>query len=504
MRTIESIGWHFRRSLGLCAALLAALPVFADYTLRVNPREDRGEWDGWGCSLSWWGHGIGKSAYENLHADLFFTTGTVAYAGKELPGLGMTILRYNIGGGGRNDAGKTIQEAVSPKVPWFKDIDGYWINRDNPDPASASWDWSRDANQRSMLQAACRRGVTWVEFFANAPMWWMMDSRSSAGGQLLAEHERDFAHYLATVAWKAKTDWGINVRSIEPFNEPQAGWWKYPMQQEGCNIPKKQQKSVLGHLKNELHALALDGVQITASDENAMTEATAGYNFFKTQTVAVGNANRTVSDLIDKINVHSYCGLQPWRDNNARTALRQAAGNKRLWASEFCDDDATGMALAQTITEDLNWLRSSAWIYWQPVEPYSPWGFLNADYKHSPEKTERGKPLRVYTKYYVFAQFTRFLRPGYHLIGSNDLNSIAAHDAAGKRLILITVNYTPQRIDYDLGGLAAVGATATVTRTQADGSACFATGTIPIKDGKFSINATEKTIYSIVVEGVRL
>ena len=41
-------------------------------------------------------------------------------------------------------------------------------------------------------------------------------------------------------------------------------------------------------------------------------------------------------------------------------------------------------------------MRPTAWIYWQPIENYSAWGFLNADYT-------TGTTTWVYTKLYVFA-----------------------------------------------------------------------------------------------------
>ncbi len=478
-----------RRLAGLAAVLLALPALAAGET--VDPREDRGVWEGWGCSLCWWGNGIGKSAYEDLHADLFFTTKMVSYAGQELPGLGMTIVRYNVGGGGQpGDPGIGVKEMVSPTMPWFKDIDGYWLGNH-----ANAWDWSRDANQRSQLQAACRRGVTQVEFFANAPMWWMMASASSAGGNLRADQENDFARYLATVVAKAQGDWQIPVASIDPFNEPQADWWKYPMQQEGCHIPREQQKNVLVQLRNELDARKLNQVQIAAADENSIPEAKAGYDYFKAQGVA---------DRVGKVNVHAYSGLKPWRDNAARTALRQAVGKKRLWMSEYGDGDESGMTLARTIIEDLNWLRPTAWIYWQPVEPYSAWGLVNADYQESPTLADRGKPRRVYTKYYVFAQFSRFLRPGCRLIGSNDPNSVVAYDAASQQLILIILSEIPQQLDYDLSAFATLGATADVTRTQADGRASFITTTLPIKDKKLSLQATGKAVSSLVIKDVRL
>src|SRR5690349_3906572 len=71
------------------------------YRVTINKNEDRGTWEGWGCSLAWWGNGVGGSDYERLYADLLFTQGTVSVLGQELPGLGMNIVRYNVGGGGQ-------------------------------------------------------------------------------------------------------------------------------------------------------------------------------------------------------------------------------------------------------------------------------------------------------------------------------------------------------------------------------------------------------------------
>jgi galactan endo-1,6-beta-galactosidase len=490
-------------TIAILAAWFHVTLAAADYTLTVDKNDNRGTWEGWGCSICWWGHGLGNSDFQDLHADLFFTTKTVTYFGKELPGLGMNIVRYNVGGGGRGDVIETTKENVAPKLPWFKDIDGYWVNWFDKSPASKSWDWTRDANQRSVLQAACKRGVTWVEFFSNAPMWWMTDSKSSDGGHLQAWNENDFAVYLATVAKYAQANWNVKVRSVSPFNEPSAGWWNYPHGQEGCNIPKEQQKNVLGHLRAALDVQGLNGVQITASDENSMKQARASYEYFKAQRVPVDGKDRVVAELVDKINVHAYSGQQPWRDNGAREALRNAAGAKRLWMSEYGDNDGSGMELARTIPEDLNHLRPSAWVYWQPVEPHSAWGLVNAGYDKAADMAERGKPKWVYTKYYVFAQFTRFLREGYQVIGTNDRNSIVAYDAAGKRLILITLNYaTPQAIHYDLSTLATVGAEAAITFTQTDGKAIFSSMTAPIAGKKFTLNAEANTVYSIVVDGV--
>lgn len=62
-------------------------------------------------------------------------------------------------------------------------------DKSSADPASSSWDWSRDSYQRAVLQAALARGAAatgtpaamLVEIFVNAPMWWMTKELSSAG-----------------------------------------------------------------------------------------------------------------------------------------------------------------------------------------------------------------------------------------------------------------------------------------------------------------------------------
>lgn len=479
----------------------------ADYSLVVDKNEDRGIWEGWGCSLCWWANGVGGSAYQNLYADLLFTQKTVDFLGKPLPGLGMNIVRYNVGGVGRGDTIGETMENIPSDFPFFKRIEGFWKDGKNADPASGSWDWSRDPNQRNMLQAARERGVNQIEFFSNAPLWWMTDKKSSAGGALLAENRRGFARYLATVVKQAQDHRRVPVSFIEPFNEPSAGWWNYPGGQEGCNLPAEQQKEILGYLREELDSRGLASVPISGSDENSVDRAETTHKYFEGQTVSVNGKPRNVADLLPKVNAHSYYGLQPMRDNAARQRFRTVLGDRRLWMSEYGDNEGSGMTLAQTILEDLTYLKPTAWIYWQPVEPSSAWGLVNGDYAEISTLSDpaRGTPKWVYYKYYVMAQFTRFLRPGYRILGSSDHNTIAAYDAAAHKLVLITLNYsTSQSITYDLAGLSQVGASASVTVTNTNGTRLFQNSTVIVSGKQLRLNVEANSVHSVVVSGVTL
>ena len=142
-------------TLLLACVLVSSSSLHADYTVTTNKTDNRGTWDGWGTSLCWWGNLIGGTSYQSKAAQLLGTYNAVDYMGNgtTLPGLGLNIIRYNVGGGGRSGDVSGTTENISSTLPWYKDIDGYWKNWTSKDITSSSWDWTRDAQQRAMLIA---------------------------------------------------------------------------------------------------------------------------------------------------------------------------------------------------------------------------------------------------------------------------------------------------------------------------------------------------------------
>ena len=104
---------------------------------QLDPADDGGTWQGWGSSLAWWGRAVGGTQNADYYADLIYTLKET----DDLPGLGLNIVRYNVGGGGINQP----QEHKGPKLQWQMDIHGYWTDPKNSDPAG--WSWSADENQ---------------------------------------------------------------------------------------------------------------------------------------------------------------------------------------------------------------------------------------------------------------------------------------------------------------------------------------------------------------------
>ena len=123
--------------------------------IRLAPSAQSRVWDGWGVSLAWWGKVYGDR--DDL-ADAVFSTRTTQVAGTEVPGLGLNIARYNAGACSWNeiDGRKML---VSKTILPFRQIDSFWLDPRDPDPASSSWNWNVDANQRAMLLKARDRGA---------------------------------------------------------------------------------------------------------------------------------------------------------------------------------------------------------------------------------------------------------------------------------------------------------------------------------------------------------
>ncbi|GAA2583558.1 glycoside hydrolase [Actinomadura fulvescens] len=487
-----------------------AFPAAANaaYTTRINPRNRFNHWDGWGASLSWWATVFGT---DDALADLFYTRQAVKHPSlpKTLDGLGFNIVRYNVGACTWEPVGQQRQRMVeSRNIRRRKQIEGYWLNWDSADPASPSWRWTADAKQRAMMQKARARGADLFEFFSVSPLWWMCanwnpSGAADGGDNLQSWNHRQHAVYLATVAKYAEDNWGINVTSLAPFNEPISNWWKADGPQEGCHVGRAVQQSVIGHLRTELDNRGLTALTIAASDENRYSEATATWNSFPAATKA----------KVGRVSTHGYDYGDGGR---ARSALRGAVGNGQIWQSEYGEGHDHGLNLAYSVSLDMHYLRPKAWCYWQPVDSQT-WGLVKSSYDdtvtpENPYGTRNGTILGVNNKYYVLAQYTRHIRPGMTIIDGGDQATVAAYDAPRKRLVLVTVRGdTFQRVTYDLSLFATVGGAAggTVRRwtTDADSGGVIGRqyareGDVKLTDKSLTVDHQAETITTLEIDNV--
>ena len=188
-------------------------------TIRIDPHAEQGVFEGWGTSLAWWANAVGRWPHPQRNAVVRQIFGLAD------GGLGLTVARFNAGGGENPGVAMTMDARAV--------MDSY---RGAP---GADLDEHADPGQRAVLREAARaaadsREALVVEVFGNSPPWWATNSGSVTGASsgrhwpapnLSPVFERDYLRYLCDVADFVERDAGVRVASLSPFNEPTSRWW---------------------------------------------------------------------------------------------------------------------------------------------------------------------------------------------------------------------------------------------------------------------------------------
>lgn len=469
----RSLLWVF------CAAFAATAQ--AQYSTNVNFQTTYQTFEGWGTSLAWWANVVGgyPDANRNDYINKVFDPAS---------GLGLNVVRYNIGGGEN-------PKYLSPNQQFLQyraNMPGFLAS------PTAQYDWTKDANQRWVLQQSIQKGVTISEAFSNSPPWWMTNSGSVTGAQdggnnLNPSYSSAFADYLTSVVQQYHDNWGITFRTVEAFNEPSSNWWKFGgvqggSTQEGCGFDTGTQNSFVKTLGASLASKNMSYTTVSASDENSIDQAVA----------SLAAMDSGALGYMGQVNTHTYNGSN-------RTTLMDNAANadKRLWVSEYGDGDATGMTMATQILTDLKGMQPKSWVYWQAVDNGGGWGLM---YNALDGSSNYGYTFNE--KYYVMGNFSKFIRPGYQFIGIDDANSVAAYDG-NSTLAIVTVNNSSsdQEVTYNLQNLpAAMGSgpwNVQAYRTSATENLA-AQAPFQISGTSFYYHAPASSVTTFVVNGVNI
>ncbi|WP_448630523.1 glycoside hydrolase [Cellulomonas soli] len=463
------------------AAAAAAIP---SVTVTPNPWAASEPFEGWGTSLVWFANATGDYPAELRQElyDLLFTA----------DGLDLNIARYNIGGGNASDVVDYLRPGGAVEGWWKADTTGdqYGTTTTYADRAAmlaawdaddpADYDLTADATQRWWVQQLAADGqITHWETFANSAPYFMTESGYVSGGtnasaeQLKPEAVDDFAAYLTHVTEALEDEYGIDVATIDPLNEPNTSYWGTTLtngvptggRQEGMHVGPARQGDLIDALAAEL----ADPATTTDAVVSAMDETNPGT--FVTNWNGYDQATR---DAIDQLNVHTY-------GTGSRVTVRDIAksADKPLWMSEVEGSWVTGwnpssitngLGLAGRITDDLRELESQAWVFWQPVEDRynmepaaenSNWGsvFVDLDCQYYDEAgTQVFKSARrvaaaggdstqvpecsivTNTKYDTTRNFTHFIRPGDRIVPTSSTNATAAVSADGTATTVVYTN----------------------------------------------------------------
>lgn len=465
-----------RKNIFSCAAVALCLAGFASESqaqtkVVVDPGKRYQVFEGWGTSLCWWAVKAGAWSESNRSKLL----GAIADPDT---GLGYTIFRYNIGGGDQPGHNHLDKGDGGANVPGYKPTE------------KGDFDWTADPYQRTIAIELSKRVKSPIfEAFSNSPPWWMTKSGCVSGSSdgsdnLKEDYFDDFADYLSEVALHFKKEWGITFRTVEPFNEPSAGWWKSNGGQEGCGFKNNQTKMIV-ELGKALQKKGLfPETSVSAADETNIGDALNQFNKYSSEALS----------YMFQVNTHSYSG----GDNRAKLFNAAFAKDKKVWQSETgplhkSGDENIALWMAGVILADLRDMKASAWVDWQIGDPAENWRSLALN--HSKQT------FTPNARYYMHAAFSRYIRPGSRIIDSDNGNTLAALREDGS-LVLVVRNSgsSDAKYSFDLTAFDKIGTSAKVYRFELPGS-LKALSDIALSGKSLSMTAPGQTITTMVISG---
>ena len=502
----------FKKTIAAAAALLmgasalfpaAAVPVSAAETeswgeIAVDPEVRYQTLEGWGTSLCWWGNVIGSWGDADWNGNGRPDREEIAELAFSPEYLNLNIVRYNVGGGDKEDTSIKRIEGIVPG--WTEDMTGTKDGSGTFDPDafySKSTEEMSDAGQLWMLEQANQYRKDYAEaagqendiideVFSNSPPYYMTKSGTSTGGyswdlnNLWDDCYDDFALYMARATkWiddNLEEKFGEGVSLVEPMNEPDTNYWQAgSTKQEGCIFNTGELQSwMLWEMQSALDAEEFDGslsdIKITGTDETALWNAINSFN----------RLNDDVKVNVDTISAHTYSG-----NDSERRQLRDIAKSydKGLWMSEVTKgggshydgchesmDAANTRSQSEGIMADLKYMQPTAWIAWlvadseyECLQTNSNWGLLHAVFEEDGQPVpdyhtnlvnadgsrKDGVPGEGYwavtKQFYTMMQYSKYLKAGYTMIDIADSNMCAAVSPSGDELVIVAQNFGGDR-----------------------------------------------------------
>ena len=235
---------------------------------------------------------------------------------------------------------------------------------------------------------------------------------------LKPEFYEAFCNYLLEVCKHYKTQYGIEFKTLEPFNESTSNYWYNLGSQEGCHFTPETQMKIIRILAPKLAATGLKTV-ISASDETNIAS-----------TIKVLKAYQSASDILDKVgqlNTHTYSG-----NNSERTEAYQLTKSigKPFWQSETGPSGksktsfGSNLGLAQKLFDDMRYMKPQAWLDWQLMEEGNDvWCLMRCNFI--------SQEFKIVKNFYVRMQITRFFKQGYSIIETGN-DEVLGSNKSGK------------------------------------------------------------------------
>jgi O-glycosyl hydrolase len=400
------------------------IEVVVNPAIQYQTIEHFGASDAWACQF------VGKWPDEkkNAIADLLFSTDTLPDGSPR--GIGLSIWRFNIGGG-------SIEQGDA------SGIRDEWRRAESFMDNNGQLDFNKQAGQTWFLQAAKLRGVPYFLGFVNSPPVALTKTgrafAQNGQANLTPESYPAYASFLAATITAIHAKTGVRFDYISPVNEPQNDWSDGG--QEGSP-----------YLNTEIY-----GIARTLNDhftkENIPTKLIFSESFEIKYllgeydkpgrgnqlkhlfTAGSGEFLGNLKQAEKRIAYHSYLSSSP---NSKAIQTRKELAQQvkgldgyKVWQSEYCvlgDNEGelrgekrdlgmkTALYVANLIHNDLVYANATAWHWWLAVSPY--------DYKDGLVYVDKNKTDGNYYDsklLWAMGNYSRFVRPGMIRIAA-DLN----------------------------------------------------------------------------------
>lgn len=456
----------------------AELSINLDANLQTM--ESFGASDAWQCNF------IGKnwpSDKRNKIADLLFSKDFDADGNPK--GIGLSLWRFNLG------AGSSEQGDAS-------DITDEWRRTECFTTDGVSYNMNKQAGQVWFMKAARERGVEKLLAFANsAPVYLTQNGKAHATIKefynLKDGKMPDLADFWANSLDKLKTEQGLTIDYVSPFNEPQYEW--DGTNQEGSPATNANIYSFVNILSPKLQSKGVEA-QIVVGEAGAyepLYKTVSGKESRSNQIDYFFGANSAkkisgLSNVKKTISAHSYWQAWPLSEmvssrQKAASGI-QGAGNISLWSSEYCVLESPGTAelpggagagrdlgmslalwTARIINTDIAVGGVTSWQWWTAIS--------RGDYKdgliHVDDGASNGAGNSDYCKndgyirdsktLWALGNFSFFVKPGMvrvqipsvdNAASVNDVMVTAYKDAVNKKLVVVAVNISKSAKAYKL------------------------------------------------------
>lgn len=454
--------------------------------LNVNLDANLQTMESFGASDAWQCNFIGKnwpSDKRNRIADLLFSKEVDADGNPK--GIGLSLWRFNLG------AGSTEQGDAS-------DISDEWRRTECFTADGVTYNMSKQAGQVWFMKAAKERGVEKLLAFANsAPVYLTNNGKAHASIKefynLKDGKMPDLADFWVNSIDKLKTEHGLTIDYISPFNEPQYEW--DGTSQEGSPATNANIYSFVNILSPKLQAKGLNS-QIVVGEAGAyepLYKTVSGTESRSNQIDYFFGPNSTkniagLSNVKKTISGHSYWQAWPL---STLVSSRQLAASKiltapglSLWSSEYCVLESPGtselpggagagrdlgmqLALwtARIVSTDIAVGGVTSWQWWTAIS--------RGDYKdgliHVDDGASKGAGGADYCKndgyirdsktLWALGNFSFFVKPGMVRVqipnldnstATTDVMVTAYKDVANKKLVIVAVNFSSSARTYKL------------------------------------------------------